>query len=384
MENRILSLLNSFLIDLPTPQRISYLWNFGSLLAFRLFVQLISGIFLSFHYSANVDLAFYSVIHLSRDVSFGWLFHFIHANGARIFFIFLYLHIGRGFYYSSYNLFHVWIRGLILFVLVIITAFLGYVLPWGQMSFWGATVITNLVSAVPYFGETMVLWLWGGFSVDNPTLVRFFSLHFVLPFIIAAMVIVHLLLLHETGSSIPGGIDSDLIKIEFHPYFRVKDFLGLIVVLVGLIFIVLFFPNYLGDCENFIMANSLVTPKHIQPEWYFLFAYAILRSIPNKFGGVVALVIAVAVFFFSFFFVGFMKITSWRFFWRFVFWWFVVLFLLLTWIGARGVFDPYVFLGQIFSFLYFFVFFVVGFIGNIMCYFIKIFWIYLGKWINFK
>lgn len=229
-------------------------------------IQLVSGIFLSFHYTANVELAFYRIIHLARDVRYGWLLHFIHANGARMFFIFLYLHIGRGFYYSSYNLIHVWISGLILFVLVIITAFLGYVLPWGQMSFWGATVITNLVSAVPYFGESVVLWLWGGFSVENPTLVRFFSFHFILPFIIAAVVMVHLLLLHETGSRIPGGLDSNLTRVEFHPYFRVKDFLGLIFTLFILIFVVFFFPNYFGDCENFLIANSLVTPKHIQPE----------------------------------------------------------------------------------------------------------------------
>lgn len=376
---KIIELGESFLTNLPTPLRISYLWNFGSLLGFRLFVQIISGIFLSFHYRANVDLAFYSVVHLSRDVSFGWLLHFIHANGARIFFIFLYLHIGRGLYYSSYNLIHVWIRGLILFVLVIITAFLGYVLPWGQISFWGATVITNLVSAVPYFGESVVLWLWGGFSVDNPTLVRFFSLHFLMPFVISALVIVHLLLLHERGSRIPGGLDANLVKIEFHPYFSVKDFLGLVVVLFIFFYIILFFPNYFGDCENFIRANSMVTPKHIQPEWYFLFAYAILRSIPNKFGGVIALVIAVFIFFFCVCFSGYIKLSNWRYFWRALFWWFVMLFFLLTWIGARGVFDPYVLLGQEFSFLFFIIFFIIGIIGRILYYLEKIFWIYLGK-----
>lgn len=380
MRKRILlNIINSFLINLPTPLGISYMWNFGSLLAFRLVIQLVSGIFLSFHYTANIELAFYRVIHLRRDVSFGWLLHFIHANGARLFFIFLYIHIGRGFYYSSYNLSHVWLSGLILFVLVIMTAFLGYVLPWGQISFWGATVITNLLSAFPYFGELIVLWLWGGFSVENPTLVRFFSFHFFIPFIVVAMVIVHLILLHETGSRMPGGINSDLFKFEFHPYFRVKDFLGVVVSFLCLIFIVLFFPNYFGDCENFIEANSLVTPKHIQPEWYFLFAYAILRSIPNKLGGVIALLMSVGCFFMCVLFVGYLKLASWRYFWRALFWWFIMLFFMLTWIGARGVYDPYVNLGQIFSIFYFFSFFGLGFFGNNLCYLKLVFWTYLWK-----
>nr|YP_009945362.1 cytochrome b [Epanerchodus koreanus]QOE55888.1 cytochrome b [Epanerchodus koreanus] len=365
-KSMVFSVLNSFLIDLPTPVSISYLWNFGSLLAFSLMVQLFSGIFLSFHYTANVDMAFYSVIHLTRDVSFGWILHFMHANGASMFFIFLYLHIGRGLYYSSYNLIHVWLSGLFIFLIVMMTAFLGYVLPWGQMSFWGATVITNLVSAIPYFGESVVLWLWGGFSVDNPTLVRFFSFHFFFPFIISALVMVHLLLLHETGSSMPGGLDSDLMKVEFHPYFSVSDFLGLIFLIWFFMMVIFFYPNYFGDCENFISANSLVTPNHIQPEWYFLFAYAILRSIPNSFGGVLALLMSVLVFSFCFFFVGYMKSSKWSIIWRFIFWWFIFLFFMLTWIGARGVFEPYVTLGQIFSFMYFLVFIMVGFFGNMM------------------
>lgn len=357
--NVLLSGLRAFLVDLPRPARISYIWNFGSLLAICLGIQILTGLFLALHYSAHVDLAFYRLIHLSRDVNYGWLLHFFHANGASLFFICLYSHVGRGLYYGSFKLFHVWASGVIILLLVMLTAFLGYVLPWGQMSFWGATVITNLLSAVPYWGVRLVEWVWGGFSVGNPTLVRFFSFHFLFPFLVVAMVVVHLLFLHETGSRMPLGLDSDVLKVEFHPYFTLKDILGIFIVLWGVIFVVLIYPNILGDCENFIMANPLVTPEHIQPEWYFLFAYAILRSIPNKLGGVVALVLSILILFVCIIFKGGFINKRWRICWRVLFWNLVVVFLLLTWIGARPVEDPYVFIGQVLTFVYFFLFFII-------------------------
>jgi ubiquinol-cytochrome c reductase cytochrome b subunit len=350
----------AFLVDLPTPASISYMWNFGSMLAFCLGLQILTGLFLAMHYRAHVDTAFFRVVHLSRDVNYGWLLHFIHANGGRLFFVCLYIHVGRGLYYGSYVLFHVWRSGIRILLVTMLTAFLGYVLPWGQMSFWGATVITNLLSAVPYWGVDLVQWVWGGFSVGNPTLVRFFAFHFLFPFLVVGLVLVHLLFLHETGSSIPLGLSSDVIRVEFHPYFRVRDLYGLCWVVGGLMFVVLFYPNILGDSENFISANPLVTPEHIQPEWYFLFAYAILRSIPNKLGGVVALVISILILFVCSLFTGDIRLGGWLVSWRVLFWCFVVVFILLTWIGARPVEDPYVFIGQSLTVLYFLIFVLMG------------------------
>lgn len=235
-------------------------------MAFCLGIQIVTGLFLAIHYRAHVDLAFYRLVHLSRDVNYGWVFHFLHANGASLFFICLYFHVGRGLYYGSFKLFHVWGSGVIILLLVMLTAFLGYVLPWGQISFWGATVITNLLSAVPYWGGTLVEWVWGGFSIGNPTLVRFFAFHYLFPFVVAALVVIHLLFLHETGSRIPLGVNSDLLRVEFHPYYRLRDLLGVLFVVGGLFYVSLIYPNVLGDCENFIPANPLVTPVHIQPE----------------------------------------------------------------------------------------------------------------------
>jgi ubiquinol-cytochrome c reductase cytochrome b subunit len=358
-ENVLIRGINSFLVDLPSPGRIRYIWNFGSLLAFCLGFQIITGLFLALHYSAHYDLAFLRIIHLSRDVGFGWLLHFFHANGARLFFVCAYFHIGRGLYYGSFRIVHVWGSGIVILLLIILTAFLGYVLPWGQMSFWGATVITNLLSAVPYWGQVLVEWVWGGFSVRNPTLVRFFAFHFLFPFIIAGMVVVHLLFLHETGSRSPLGVSSDVFRVEFHPYFRLRDILGLFVVVWVLFLVALIYPNALGDCENFITANPLVTPEHIQPEWYFLFAYAILRSIPNKLGGVIALVISILVLFFCSLYGGGLR-GGWLLVWRVLFWILVVVFVLLTWIGARPVEEPYVEIGQILTVVYFFLFFILG------------------------
>nr|YP_010704171.1 cytochrome b [Ptosima chinensis]WCO87664.1 cytochrome b [Ptosima chinensis] len=350
----LFKIINGSLADLPTPSNISGLWNFGSLLALCLGIQIITGIFLAMHYTANVDLAFSSVIHISRDVNYGWLIRTLHANGASFFFICLYMHVGRGMYYGSYNFHMTWSIGVLILFLVMATAFLGYVLPWGQMSFWGATVITNLLSAIPYFGTTVVQWLWGGFAVDNATLTRFFALHFLLPFIVAAMVIIHLLFLHQTGSNNPLGLDSNIDKIPFHPYFTFKDLFGFVVMTFLLMILTLGDPYLLGDPENFTPASPLVTPVHIQPEWYFLFAYAILRSIPNKLGGVIALVLSIAILFIMPF-SNKKKMMSTQFYPlnKILFWTFLTIVMLLTWIGARPVEEPYIIIGQLLTLAYF-------------------------------
>nr|YP_010954821.1 cytochrome b [Hemisodorcus macleayii]WMW30206.1 cytochrome b [Hemisodorcus macleayii] len=350
----ITKIINNSLIDLPSPSNISAWWNFGSLLGLCLGIQMITGVFLAMHFTANIDLAFNSVIHISRDVNYGWLIRATHANGASFFFICLYLHVGRGMYYSSYNLELTWIIGVIILFCVMATAFLGYVLPWGQMSFWGATVITNLLSAIPYIGSLIVQWLWGGFAVDNATLTRFFALHFLLPFIVAALVMIHLLFLHQTGSNNPLGTNSNIDKVPFHPYYSYKDIFGYIIMTSILMCLILINPYLLGDPENFIPANPLVTPIHIQPEWYFLFAYAILRSIPNKLGGVIALVMSILILLIVPF-INKKKMQSTQFYPlnKILFWSFVTIVILLTWIGARPVEDPYISVGQILTILYF-------------------------------
>nr|AND96222.1 cytochrome b [Onthophagus cf. jeannelianus] len=355
----ILKIINNSLIDLPSPSNISTWWNFGSLLGLCLMIQILTGIFLAMHYTSNVDLAFNSVIHICRDVNYGWLIRTLHANGASFFFICLYLHVGRGMYYSSYNLKMTWMIGVLILFLTMTTAFLGYVLPWGQMSFWGATVITNLVSAIPYMGNMIVQWLWGGFAVDNATLTRFFALHFLLPFIITAMVMIHLLFLHQTGSNNPLGTNSNIDKSPFHPYFSFKDSIGFIILMMILMFLVLINPYMLGDPDNFVPANPLVTPIHIQPEWYFLFAYAILRSIPNKLGGVIALVLSIAILFIMPF-INKKKIMSMQFYPinKILFWMFLNIVILLTWIGARPVEDPYIMIGQLLTIIYFLYFLI--------------------------
>nr|WRW53951.1 cytochrome b [Homoderus mellyi] len=350
----VTKIINNALIDLPSPSNISAWWNFGSLLGLCLMIQIITGVFLAMHYTANIELAFNSVIHISRDVNYGWILRTTHANGASLFFICLYLHVGRGLYYSSYTLELTWTAGVMILFCVMATAFLGYVLPWGQMSFWGATVITNLLSAIPFLGTSIVQWLWGGFAVDNATLTRFFALHFLLPFIVSALVMIHLLFLHQTGSSNPLGTNSNIDKIPFHPYFSYKDIFGYMITTSFLTLLILMSPNLLGDPENFIPANPLVTPVHIQPEWYFLFAYAILRSIPNKLGGVIALLLSIAILLI----VPFMnkkKVQSTQFYPinKILFWTFVAIVFLLTWIGARPVEDPYILTGQILTILYF-------------------------------
>lgn len=350
----LLKIINNALVDLPAPNNISTWWNFGSLLGLCLLTQILTGLFLSIHYTADIQLAFDSVNHICRDVNYGWFLRTIHANGARFFFICIYLHIGRGIYFKSYIYIYTWNVGVILLFLTIGTAFIGYVLPWGQISFWGATVITNLLSAIPYLGTTLVQWLWGGFAVDNATLTRFYTFHFLLPFIIRATTIIHLLFLHQTGSRNPLGINRNLRKIPFHPYFSFKDITGFFIIIIILIILCLLNPYLLGDPDNFIAANPLVTPVHIQPEWYFLFAYAILRSIPNKLGGVIALVISIAILFrlplthkSKFKTIKFYPIN------KILFWNFLIVVILLTWIGARPVEDPYVITGQILTVIYF-------------------------------
>jgi len=384
----LIKIINGSLIELPSPRNINSLWNFGSLLGLCLIIQILTGLFLAIHYSGDVRLAFYRVNHISRDVNFGWLLRIMHANGASFFFICLFIHIGRGLYYGSYFFLHTWMIGVVILLLVIATAFLGYVLPWGQISFWGATVITNLFSAIPYIGGDLVIWMWGGFAVDNATLTRFFfstfsttfrycrydnatltrffSLHFLLPFVIAGMTIVHLLFLHQTGSNNPLGINRNFDKISFHPYFSSKDLFGFFTIILLLITICFFFPWMLGDPENFIPANPLVTPVHIQPEWYFLMAYAILRSIPNKLGGVVALAISIIILMICPFMYK-RKFRGYIFYPlnKFLFWVHINIWILLTWLGARPVEDPYILLGQILSVVYFVYYFFRFLIQNV-------------------
>nr|YP_009241248.1 cytochrome b [Pomatorhinus ruficollis]ADR78985.1 cytochrome b [Pomatorhinus ruficollis stridulus]AGX28929.1 cytochrome b [Pomatorhinus ruficollis eidos]AGX28933.1 cytochrome b [Pomatorhinus ruficollis hunanensis]AIZ77951.1 cytochrome b [Pomatorhinus ruficollis reconditus]AGX28938.1 cytochrome b [Pomatorhinus ruficollis eidos] len=350
----LMKIVNDSLIDLPTPSNISSWWNFGSLLGICLITQIITGLLLATHYTADTSLAFNSVAHMCRDVQFGWLIRNIHANGASFFFICIYFHIGRGIYYGSYLNKETWNIGVILLLTLMATAFVGYVLPWGQMSFWGATVITNLFSAIPYIGQTLVEWAWGGFSVDNPTLTRFFAIHFLLPFVIAGLTLVHLTLLHDTGSNNPLGIPSDCDKIPFHPYYTVKDVLGFALMFIPLATLALFAPNLLGDPENFTPANPLATPPHIKPEWYFLFAYAILRSIPNKLGGVLALAASILVLFLiPLLHTSKLRSMTFRPLSQILFWTLVANLLILTWVGSQPVEHPFIIIGQLASLSYF-------------------------------
>nr|QXU75774.1 cytochrome b [Vespa simillima xanthoptera] len=356
-KNPLLKIISNSLITLPTPININYWWNLGSLLGLSLLIQLISGIFLSMHYCPSTDMAFNSVISIMQDTNYGWIMRILHSNGASVFFICMYIHIGRGIYYQSFNLMKTWMIGVLIFLLTMMTAFLGYVLPWGQMSFWGATVITNLLSAIPYIGQTLVEWIWGGFSVDLPTLNRFYSFHFILPFIILFMVIVHLTFLHESGSSNPLGINSNIYKILFHKNFSLKDLITFIILFILLFSFMFQYPFLLSDPDNFIKANPMITPIHIKPEWYFLFAYAILRGIPNKLGGVIALMSAILILMILPF-INSPKKFNLKFnpLYQMNFWMLFSTFYMLTWLGGQEIETPFIELTQLYSILYFMMF----------------------------
>ena len=368
----LFAVINNHLIDYPTPINLNYFYGLGSLAGIMLVVQILTGIFLAMHYTPHIDLAFNSVEHIMRDVNNGWLIRYMHANGASFFFIVVYVHIFRGLYYGSYITPReaLWCSGVIIFILMMATAFMGYVLPWGQMSFWGATVITNLFSAIPLIGKDIVDWLWGGFAVDNPTLNRFFSLHFTFPFIIVGAVLLHLILLHEVGSNNPLGITLKTENIPFYPYFYTKDLFGLMVLFLVFFIFVFYYPNTLGHPDNYIEANPMKTPLHIVPEWYFLPFYAILRSIPNKIGGVIAmfgsLIILLTIPFTN---SSEIRSTAFRPVFKVCYWLFVITFLLLGWVGQCPVEYPYTEIGII-SMIYYFLFFIIiiPFLGKIETY----------------
>ena len=355
-KNPFIQLINAHIIDYPTPSNLSYFWNFGFLAGMCLALQIITGIALATHYTPHVSLAFLSVENIMRDVNFGWLLRYIHSNGASMFFIVVYIHIGRGLYYGSYiqprGL--VWILGTIILLLMMATAFMGYVLPWGQMSFWGATVITNLFSAFPYIGSKIVTLLWGGFSVDNATLNRFFSFHYLMPFVIAAIAIIHIASVHQDGSNNPLGITSINDKIGFFPYFVLKDTLSFVFFIIFFIFFLYFLPNQLGHPDNYTQANPMVTPEHIVPEWYFLPSYAILRSIPNKLLGVIALLASILVLLIlPFINSSSIRSSVYRPIHKIFFWFLVFDFFLLGYIGQQSPESPFIEIGQIGSVYYF-------------------------------
>nr|WKK30255.1 cytochrome b [Ancistrocerus oviventris] len=362
----LLKMFSNSLIFLPTPLNINYWWNLGSLLGLCLMIQILSGLFISMHYSPSTDQAFNSIIHIMKDINYGWMARLIHMNGASLFFICLYIHIGRGIYFKSFMLIETWSIGVIIFLLTMATAFLGYVLPWGQMSFWGATVITNLISAIPYLGKSIVEWIWGGFSVNNPTLNRFYSLHFILPFIILILVIIHLMFLHLTGSNNPMGTNSNLNKIIFHPYFSSKDSISFIIIITMFLIFIFQNPYFLSDPDNFIPANPMITPTHIKPEWYFLFAYAILRAIPNKLGGVLALLMSILILLYLPL-INKTKFNSPKFnpINQLFFWIFCSSFMMLTWLGGKEIEYPFIQLSQIYSIIYFSFFILYNFSNKI-------------------
>ena len=371
----LFAVVNNHLIDYPTPINLNYFYGFGSLAGIMLVIQILTGIFLAMHYTPHIDLAFNSVEHIMRDVNNGWLIRYTHANGASFFFIVVYIHIFRGLYYGSYITprEYLWCSGVIIFILMMATAFMGYVLPWGQMSFWGATVITNLFSAVPLVGKDIVDWLWGGFAVDNPTLNRFFSLHFTFPFVIAGAVLLHLVLLHEVGSNNPLGLTLKTENVPFYPYFYTKDLFGLMVLLLVFFIFIFYYPNTLGHPDIYIEANPMKTPLHIVPEWYFLPFYAILRSIPNKIGGVIAMFGSLLVMLtIPFTNSSEVRSSAFRPIFKISYWLLVVAFFLLGWVGQMPVEYPYTEIGVV-SMIYYFFFFIViiPFLGKFESYLVR-------------
>ena len=360
-KNYLLAFLDSHLIHYPAPINLTYAWSFGSTAGICLIIQILTGVFLAMHYTPHIDLAFSSVEHIMRNVNNGWLIRYIHANGASMFFIVVYCHIFRGLYYGSYM--HprqlLWCSGVVIFILMMGTAFMGYVLPWGQMSFWGATVITNLATAIPLVGQPIVDWLWGGFTVNNATLNRFFSLHFLFPFLIAGLTLIHLALLHKDGSTNPLGVDTSVDTVPFYPYFVIKDLFAFFVFLFIFSGFVFYFPNAMGHPDNYIPANPLVTPAHIVPEWYFLPFYAILRSIPDKLGGVSAMGGSLLVLFLiPFTNTSEVRSTNFRPIFKIFYWLLVADFLILGWVGQKPVKNAFVTLGQ-YATIYYFLFFLV-------------------------
>nr|QEJ81449.1 cytochrome b [Stenocladius sp. FM17] len=358
-KQKMLNIMNKTIIDLPSPSTINSMWNFGSLIGLCLMIQIMTGLFLSMHYCSNIDMAFDSIMHICRNVNMGWMMRNIHANMASMFFICMYMHVSRGMYYSLFLNKMTWVMGVIILLTTMMTAFVGYVLPWGQMSFWGATVITNLLSAIPYMGMDLVQWVWGGFAIDNATLSRFFSLHFIMPFMIMMMSVLHLMFLHETGSKNPMGINSNNDMIPFHPYFSTKDTVGFLILMMITMMLTLFNPYMMMDPDNFTQANPLVTPNHIKPEWYFLFAYSILRSIPNKLGGVIALFMSIMMLMTMIMYKKKIQSNSFYPMNKIMFWVFVMTFIMLTIMGMKPVKEPFTSTSQALTVMYF-SFFIVN------------------------
>jgi ubiquinol-cytochrome c reductase cytochrome b subunit len=354
----------SYLVYYPSPMNLNYLWNFGFMSGIFLIIQFVSGIFLSMFYTPEVNHAFESVQHIMRDINYGWLIRYMHSNGASFFFIMIYIHILKGIYYGSYQKprMLVWFTGVIIYILMMGTAFLGYVLPWGQMSYWAATVITNFLTVIPYFGKDIVYWVWGGYSINNSTLNRFFSLHYLLPFVIAVLSLYHIFQLHKAGSSNPLGIrSSKLDKVNFYPFFLVKDLFGIFISLIFYAIFVFFFPESLGHSDNYINANPLVTPAHIVPEWYFLPMYGILRSISSKTYGIILMFLSLIILFFlPFLDREIIKNKNYKPFNRIIFWIFVFNFLFLGYLGGQLPVTPYIELGLICSHIHllYFLFFL--------------------------
>lgn len=350
--NRIIKLIRSTLWDLPSSSSITYFWNFGSTLGICMAIQIITGLLLRFHYTSYATESFSSVVSIIREIWSGWLLRFIHINGASMFFFFVYLHLFRGIFFLRAVHKEVWIRGVTILIVLIAISFLGYVLPWGQISYWAVAVITNLFSVIPRIGDELVKWIWGGFSVRSPTLTRFYSLHFLIPFILTFLVVIHLALLHKEGSRNRIGLNRNIDKLEFHPYFSIKDLLYIIAILITFILISFYYPYSIGDSVNNVPANAIQTPIHIQPEWYFLTSYAILRSLPRKAAGVIALAISVSIFYLIPIF-NLKFSTKFSFYRQTIFWVIISSFIFLIKIGALPAEEPYVFLRKVGAILYF-------------------------------